>query len=1677
MPSSAETAEERRRSLDARLLRRRSERTAGAQPVRTIPRAPRTGPLPPSSGQRRFLLLNDLDTAGDGAAGAGNFAFWLRLRGDLDQDALERALNELCGRHEVLRTVFATDDGVPVQIVRDHVPAPLPPHDLSRESDPAGRARAVATAWAREVFRLGTDTPFRRDLIRLGDRDHVLLLRIHHIAADGWSEGVINRELSALYGAFRRGEPSPLSPLPIQYADFAAWQQEQLTGGVLDRETGHWAGLLAGPPAATELPFDRPPTATSGTAGAVLRIPVDRSAHDRITALCTAHGVSLFHALLGGYAALLTRYSGQTDIVVGAPVANRHHAETAGLIGFFVNTVALRIDTSGNPAFGELLRRVKDIALDAADHQTAPFDQVVQRVAPPREPGRQPLVQTMLQVHNTPRAPVVLDGLHVEYEQLFTDSTSADLAASFVETDGELEALWEYRSELFDPATVRRVHQDLFALIDAAVAHPALGVAELDLLPAAEREWLRHRSAGPRRPTPDGVLELFAAQVRRTPKDPAVVCGTDSLTYAGLEDRADALAQHLVALGVTGGDLVGICLERGADMVVSVLAVLKTGAAYLPLDPGYPPGRLRLMVEDAEPVLVLTHAATADCLGPHPARTVRLDLVRETLADLSGHAPPARPGPQDLAYVIYTSGSTGMPKGVAVPHGGLANYLAWAGDLYRTGGGGSVLHSSLSFDLTVTSFFLPLLSGEPLLAVPDEQPLPRLAALLTDPRREPAMVKLTPSHLRALRGEATAAGPADAVAAFVIGGEVLPADLVEVWRLLAPRARFFNEYGPTEAVVGCCVHEVTEGPDTGAPVPIGVPVDNTELYVLDRAGNQVRPGTLGELYIGGSQVVRGYLHRPALTAERFVPDPFSGVPGSRLYRTGDLVRYLPDGALELIGRTDDQVKIRGQRVETGEVEFALRRCAGVADAVVVVGGPPGSAALVGYYVAEAGADPSPGELCDALARTLPRHMVPAVLMPLGVMPLTENGKVDRAALPDPGGVTRPEPQSRAAPADAVEEQLAQIWARVLGCGRVGVLDDFFELGGHSLLASEVIEHVGRAWPRIPVRGMLREIFLHPTVRGLAVAVRTALAAPALPAAHSAVPYERPVRPGPLPLSPAQESLLVQVELSGSPHEYLVPQALRLHGPLDVTALRRALTAITDRHEVLRCRFPRDAADHCYALPPGPEPALEEHDLCHLPPAERPEAVAALLRTEVTTPLDLAAGPLLRALLIRDGDDRHLLCLTTHHLVFDGRSQQSLFTGLAAEYTRASAGGRPAQPGASPQPAPSPQYADLVGALRQQAENPPEEDLAYWRDTLAGTPGLALPTDRPRGASRAGTGRAVVFTVAPGTVTALRRLAKDRSATLFMTLLGGLQCLLSRHTGQQDFAVGTSVAGRGVPGSGDLIGLFINQVALRADLAGDPGFDDIVERVRQRCAEAFARSDVPFDRVVREVRPERVAGANPLFQVAFELAEAPWSGETGTGLRLREHPVPVTVSKFDLTVAFRPDGDQLLGEVEYDMALFDEQRVRGLAQDLVQVLDEVAADPATRVSGLLPDRTEAAAGQTPSDDGSPRETAPAEEPGHAEVLVADAYRAVLPTADFGPDDDFFALGGHSVLALRVVSRLRKALDLDIPLDLMFHHPTVRTLAGQIEALLLAEIEALPEHEAAETLADGRHRHGS
>ena len=1647
-----------RAALENLLLRRGTRSGTG----RVIPIAPRAGPLPLSSGQRRFLLLDELDVAaGPSGAATGNFAFWLRMRGDLDVVALRRTLTEIRRRHEVLRTVFVTENGVPSQQVLPAQPIPLPVHDLTAEQDPTGRGHELAATLAAQPFHLADEPPLRCDLLRLDEQDHVLLIRIHHVAADSWSEAVLHNELSALYGAFRDQAPSPLPEPSIQYADYAAWQQGEFADGAFDEQLGYWLGVLADPPAATVLPFDRLPTRDPGPTqdidgGAVLSLPVDPGTAQRLRGLCATHGVSLFQVLLAGYAAVLSRRSGQTDLVIGAPVANRNQPELTGLIGFFVNTIALRVDTDGNPVFGELLRRVRDITLDAYGNQETPFEQVVERVGQHREPGRQPLVQTLLQVDNTPQAPIELAGLDVEHEQLFTTSSANELSISFVQSADTLVGMWEYRVALFDADTVRGLHEDLFRLLEAAMARPESRIAELDLLSDSDRVRLRTWSRGPRGDAePAGVLELFAAQVDRCPDGVAVIVGAEQVSYAELDRRATALADLLRARGVRPQELVAILLGRGVEMVVSVLAAFKAGAAYLPLETGYPAPRIEYLLRDAAPALVITEADCEHLLG---AEVPRLLLGFDELA--AGSAAPVRDhraAPNELAYVIYTSGSTGAPKGVAVHHGGLARYLSWATRAYdssRTGG--SVLHSPLSFDLTVTSLFLPLLAGQSITVIRDEQPLPELAALLSKPETDLSLAKLTPAHLQALRGDLAAGERTDTIGVFVIGGEALSADIVSTWREIAPSARFVNEYGPTEAVVGCCVHEVTDDQLPGRPVPIGRPVDGSQLYVLDRNGNQVRPGSVGELWIGGDQVALGYRGRPALTARRFRPDPFGESPGGRLYGTGDLVRYQRDGLLELIGRTDQQVKIRGYRVELGEVETMLRGCQGVADAVVVTRGGPDRAELIGYYTGDDPTRPTPAGLSATLAETLPGPLVPATLVPLARLPLTANGKVDRAALPEPDAVAEHNSREFTAPTNLVEEELTRIWAAVLGVHRVGVLDDFFELGGHSLLVATVLDRVARQWPALPAGGLLREMFLRPTVRALATTLVSSMAQQSAQPVPASPPAPRPAEPahrrGPVPLSPAQQSLLLQSQLTASPHEYLVPIALRLNGALDVPALRSAMATVVDRHEILRCRFPDAAAEYCLVRPTGGQPELRYHDISGRPPSERQDAAAALLRAEVTTQLDPAADILLRGLLIRIGTDEHLLCLCTHHLVFDGRSQRILLDELTIGYAAALAGRTAvAEP-------PTAQYADVVGEL---AAAPQPADLAYWRETLADTPMLTLPTDRPRAGTRTGAGAAFTFTLPAELGSGLRDTARERSATLFMILLAGLQSVLHSRSGQRDFAVGTSVAGREPTGCADTIGPFVNQVALRADLHGDADLNELLDRVRHCCAEAFARQSVPFATVVREVRPPRVSGANPLFQVALELSDAPYQGELAPGLAVAEQDVPVTVAKYDLTFAFHPVGEVLVGQVEYDVALFDEERVRGMVEDLVDVLGGFVTTPTARLGQA----------SRPIDEPSGQRSAAAESAGplsDAQRLVVEAYRAVLSVQEFGIDEDFFGLGGHSMLALRVVSQLRKAFGIALPLDLIFQYPTVRTIANEIEVLVLAEIEAMSDHEVAALL---------
>ncbi|MDQ2696602.1 MAG: amino acid adenylation domain-containing protein, partial [Pseudomonadota bacterium] len=909
-------------------------------------------------------------------------------------------------------------------------------------------------------------------------------------------------------------------------------------------------------PALLELPADHPRPAAQRFRGAAepLRLPPELTA--ALKALSQSAGATLFMTLLAAFAVLLSRYSGASDIVIGSPIANRPRRALEPLIGLFANTLALRVDLSGNPPFATLLERVRQTTLDGFAHQDLPLERLLDELQPQRSLSHAPLFQVMLALQNAPLEEMALPGLTLEPVELESASAKFDLTLTLHETPQGLEGVLEYNADLFDPATIRRLGRHLHVLLAGIVDDPRRPIRRLPLLTDAERQTLLHDWNATRVDYPPDrtVVDLFEAQAQKTPDAVAVEFNGQCLTYAGLNARANQLAHHLISLGVGPEVRAGLCLERSLELVAGVLGVLKAGGAYVPLDPAYPRQRLAYMVEDARPAVLLTHTALLERLPACQAQTLFLD--RDWPRAASTADPPRRAGPDHLAYVIYTSGSTGRPKGTLLVHRGLSNYLRWALAAYPRDGSGAPVQSSLGFDATITSLYLPLLSGRTVALIAEGREIEGLGERLRAGAGF-SLVKITPAHLDALNpllGEGDWSGRARAL---VIGGEALLGRQVRPWRQRAPATRLINEYGPTETVVGCCVHEVEGYPAPEAAVPIGRPIANTRIYILDAAFNLAPLGVPGELYIGGAGLARGYFHRPALTAERFVPDPFE--PGGRLYRTGDLARWRPDGILEYLGRIDDQVKIRGFRIELGEVEAALAAHPAVREGAVVVDGDGRHRRLAAFLVAK-DAPVDAAELRRALRDRLPDYMIPAVFVWLEALPLTGNGKVDRRALaaqiPPPARL-----QAGTPPRTPREQVLAAIWKEVLGIGEVGIDDNFFELGGDSILGIQIVARARQAGLGLTPQ----QIFQHQTIAELAAA-----------AADAAAAAEQGLITGPVPLTPIQRWLLEQ-DLA-APHHYNQAVFLEVAADLTPETVERAVAALLRHHDALRLRFPRTPLD-------------------------------------------------------------------------------------------------------------------------------------------------------------------------------------------------------------------------------------------------------------------------------------------------------------------------------------------------------------------------------------------------------------------------------------------------------------------------------------------------------------------
>ncbi|MEA5581860.1 amino acid adenylation domain-containing protein [Nodularia harveyana UHCC-0300] len=1487
-------------------------------------------PAPLSFSQQRLWFLNQWDEN----SASYNIPTAVQLTGELQVTALEQALREIVHRHEILRTSFQVVDDTPVQVVDADVNITLSVVDLQGIPSPEQTAE-VQQRIALEVstpFDLTIAPLFRVQLLRLGEISHLLLLNLHHIVSDGWSVGVFIQELSALYTAFIEGKPSPLPELAIQYADFAAWQRQSLTEEVLGNKLEYWRSQLADATPLLELPSrPRPPIQTYR--GSTFTQELSAELTQQFKTLSQETGVTLFMALQAAFVTLLHRYSSQTDILIGTPVANRDRQELEPLIGFFVNTLVLRHQIAGNPSFLELLQQVQQTTLDGFSHQDVPFEQVVEALQPERNLSYSPLFQVMFALQNAPVGELELSGLKIAPREMEIVTAKFDLTVSMEEIGGKLRGTWEYNCDLFDNATITQMAGHFQNLLNAIATHPQQAIADLPLLTPSERhqilvEWNQTQAEYP---TDVCLHQLFEAQVQRTPNHIAVIGEEEKLTYSQLNTRANQLAHYLQSVGVGADTLVGIYAERSLEMVVGLLGILKAGGAYLPLDPEYPAERLAFMIQDAEINILLTQTHLLDSLPSQQAQIICLD--QDSYYTDETHR--ASSSPSDLAYVIYTSGSTGKPKGVMIPHRAIVNHMVWMQNTFPLTSHDQVLQKTpFSFDAAIWEFYAPLLAGAQLvMAQPGGH---RDSTYLIDVinKYQITTLQLVPSLLRMLLDSGDFSS-CKSLKRIFCGGEVLTTELVERCQSQI-NAEIYNLYGPTEATIDATCSKVAAG--INQTVPIGCPIANTQIYLLDQNLQPVPVGVPGEIYIGGAGLARGYLHRPELTQERFIPNPFSE---GHLYKTGDLARYLPDGQIEYLGRVDFQVKLRGFRIELGEIETALTQHPQVQQAAAIIReDQPGDQRLVAYII-PAGDAPTSDELRHSLQQQLPDYMIPTAFVVLDTFPLTPNGKLNRNALPAPE--INYTSENFVSPRTETEVLIADVFAAVLRITQVSIHDNFFTLGGHSLLATQVISRLRQIFGlEIP----LRLLFESPTVAELDQAIQKLQQTESDLLSPPLVPVTRDSQP--LPLSWSQQRLWFLSQLEESSSTYNVPAAIQLQGYLHVAALEQALQEIVRRHEILRTSFPSHNGIPTQVIVADVTVTLPVIDLQGLPVSEQAQQVKQLTITATQTVFDLTVAPLMRSQLLCLDQESHILLINLHHIVCDGWSVGVFIEELSALYT-AFVEEKP-----SPLPELAIQYADFAIWQRQWLSGEVlDKKLNYWKQQLAGAPPLLeLPTDRPRPPQPSYQGGNYGFTVDAELTTKLQNLSQKSGVTLFMTLQAVFVTLLHRYSGQTDILVGTPIANRDRAEIEPLLGLFINSLVLRSQLTDNPKFSQLLQQVRQVALEAYAYQDVPFEQIVEALQPERNLSYSPLFQVMFIWQNTPSANWELPGLSLSALPMEIVTAKFDLTLAMEETPAGLAGNWEYNSDLFDLETIQRIAHHFQNLLAAVTADPEQPVA-LLP----------------------------------------------------------------------------------------------------------------------------
>jgi len=1530
-PTLGELAEE----IDQRLGQEQAEPKATDDGLKPVPRESGKG-LPLSYAQQQLWFIDRMEPGNP----AYNLPFTHLMTGPLDAAALNRALDAMVARHESLRTVFREEGDQPVQLVLPPAPAAFAVIDLSGLPQPTREAtvRALAARDAAHRFDLTRGPLLRLALVRLDGDAHAMLLNMHHIISDGWSTPIFVGEITACYDAYSRGVEPALPPLPIQYPDFSVWQRGWLQGETLTRFVDHWREKLAGHPN-LELPTDFPRPKRQSFRGADRPFVLEPELTAKLRALGQSHDATLFMTLLAGFHLLLARYSGQDDIVVGAPIANRNREETERLIGYFANTLPLRLNLSDAPSFVELLKRERLTALDAFEYQDLPFEKLVAELQPKRDLSRNPIFQAAFAVNTGGPAPSgeAAEAATPEAATLGVAAGIAhfDLYANLMDTGDRVMGSLEFCIDLFKPETIDRMLAHYRELLAAMAADPNQATVYVDMLTAEERNRVLKawNDTHQDHPSETPVHALVEARAAAAPDSLALADDQREWTYGELNRRANQLAHAMTAQGVGPGKAVAICLRPSLETAAAALAALKIGAAYLPLDPTNPPDRLRFMLADANAAWLVVApdapAQLADWDGPGFIAEEAWDLPADTPDDNPQRAVDGAAA----AYVIYTSGSTGQPKGVIVSHAALLNLVGWHRRAYAVEPASrATLLAGPAFDASVWELW-PYLTAGASIHVPKAELRFDPAGLWRWFGERAVTHSFVPTPLaEALLAEKPPQGLA--LRWLLTGGDRLQRRPAEGFPVA-----LINHYGPTENAVVATCGPVTPGDGDRAP-SIGRPIDNNRVYLLDRHAMPAPPGASGELTIAGASLARGYLGRPDLTAERFRPDPFAEEPGARLYFTGDQARFEADGRIAFLGRGDHQVKIRGYRVELGEIEAALAACENVAGAVVVLHEQPsGEAALTGYVQPESGSL-DPEQLRQKLAGRLPDYMVPAVVMALEQFPLTPNGKIDRRALPQPELAATPARPPYAPPRTAAEKKLAKIWSELLGMDKIGLHDNFFEIGGHSLLATRAISRIRQTFK---VETPVPLFFENPTIAELApIIFDLVLNRMEEDEAEEGSGVQAPIKrlprradqPG-LPLSFAQQRLWFLYRMDPGSTAYNIFGPFPIEAPFDAAAFERAFDHVAALHESLRATFDEIDGRHVQIIGEPKPTRLPVIDLSGLDETLRRSEAERLHHADNQRPFDLVNGPPIRLAALRLAPSLHIMLVNMHHIIADGWSMSVLQEDLRLAYMAYVHGAEPNLP------VPELQYADFAAWQREQLQGAElERQLSYWTEQLQDAPTLELPTDKPRPPRQTFNGAEHGLTLSPELSAKVQSLSSAAGATPFMTLLAAFAATLGRYADQDDIVVGTPVGNRNRAELERMIGCLLNTLALRVHLDRVANFREAVAQTRDLTLQAFERQDLPFEKLVEELRPERDLSRSPIFQVMFVFQNAPGMN-AGGGAPAAGGP---TVSRFDLTLTVWVAGDRLAMVFNYNTDLFEEATVARLGESLRRLLEAALAKP-------------------------------------------------------------------------------------------------------------------------------------